>query len=85
MIELKATSKGNHTTLEFKIRGTAEEIGLETAHIVTELPERLLEECYPAFLIMKDKFEEIAEEARQKCMDSLRVKAGQEDQDGKRN
>ena len=84
MIELKATSKGDHTTLEVKIRGTAEEIGIETAHIVTKLPERLLEECHPAFLIMREHVEQIAEEVRQECMD-LRVKVEQEATDGKRN
>lgn len=67
MIEIKAKTRGDHTVLEVSIKGTAEEIGIETAHIVTQLPELLLEECHPAFKVMQDKVREISEEVCKEC------------------
>lgn len=72
MIELKAKTRGDTTTLDISIKGTAEEIGIETAHIVTKLPERLLEECHPAFKVMQCKVLEISEEVRKECEDRLK-------------
>jgi len=72
MIEIKAKTRGDHTVLEVSIQGTAEEIGIETAHIVTKLPERLLEECHPAFKVMQGKVLEISEEVRKECEERLK-------------
>lgn len=83
MIEIKAKTRGDHTVLEISIKGTAEEIGIETAHIVTKLPERLLEECRPAFKVMQGKVLEISEEVRKECEDRLIKEL--EEQDDKRN
>ena len=83
MIELKAKTRGDHTVLEISIKGTAEEIGIETAHIVTKLPERLLDECRPAFKVMQSKVLEISEEVRKECEDRLIKEL--EEQDDKRN
>ena len=78
MIELKASTIGDMTTLEVSIKGTAEEIGLETAHIVTKLPERLLEECHPAFVIMQDKVKEISEEVRREFEEKIMMNLTEE-------
>ena len=72
MIEIKAKTRDDHIVLEVSIHGTAEEVGIETAHIVTKLPERLLEECHPAFKVMQGKVLEISEEVRKECEERLK-------------
>ena len=85
MIEIKARTRGDTTELEVHISGSAEEIGLETAHIVTQLPEQLLEKCYPGFLIMKDKVKEISEDVRKECVKNKLKEMETEERDAKRN
>lgn len=80
MIEIKAKTRGDVTELDIHISGDAEEIGLETAYIVTKLPEQLLEKAEPAFHIMRAKTVEMTEtlakeiESRQENTEENNVK-----------
>lgn len=63
MIEIKAKTRGDETVLDIHMSGSDEEIGLELAHIVTKVPQELLERNREAFLVMRSKTAEIAEKA----------------------
>ena len=87
MIEINAitTEDGADTSINVHMKGTADEIGLEMAYIVTKLPERLLEENALAFYIMRNKVKELAEASHEKLKDRLRKEMEQEEQYGELN
>ena len=53
MIKVTAKTVGDHTELDVHMEGSAMELGIEMASIVTQLPRELLEKCEPAFHIMR--------------------------------
>lgn len=52
MIKITAKTVVDHTELDVHMEGSAMELGVEMASIVTKLPRELLEKCEPAFHIM---------------------------------
>lgn len=53
MIKVTAKTVGDHTELDVRMEGSAMEIGVEMAQIVTKLPEQLIEKCKPAYHVMR--------------------------------
>lgn len=53
MIKVTAKTVGDHTELDVHMEGSAMELGVEVASIVTKLPEELIEKCEPAFHVMR--------------------------------
>lgn len=53
MIKVTAKTVGDHTELDVHMEGSAMELGIEVASIVTNLTRELIEKCEPAFHIMR--------------------------------
>ena len=53
MIKVTAKTVGDHTELDVHMEGSAMELGVGVASIVTKLPRELIEKCEPAFHIMR--------------------------------
>lgn len=80
MIEVKAERVDSETTrLEITIEGTAYELGIEAARIVTGLPEHLLKNADPAFYIMRSAVKTISENLEEEYKE---LKIMEEDNDG---
>ncbi len=77
MIKVTAKTVDDHTELDVHMEGSAMEIGIEVARIVTNLPRELLERCEPAFHIMKAVF--VGE------TEAVRAKIREAEADGKDN
>lgn len=64
MIKVTAKTVGDHTELDVHMEGSAMELGVEVASIVTMLPMELIEKCEPAFHIMRAVLVDEAEAVR---------------------
>ena len=77
MIKVTAKTVGDHTELDVHMEGSAMELGIEVASIVTKLPGELLEKCEPAFLVMRASM--VSD------MDEMMAKKHKDETDGKDN
>ena len=77
MIKVTAKTVGDHTELDVHMEGSAMELGVEMASIVSKLPEQLIEKCEPAFHIMRASM--ISE------MDEMMARMHKDETDGKDN
>ena len=87
MIEIKAKTggAGSYTEVDIHLRGSAAEIGLEAAYILTQLPLQLIEKNRQAFAVMSKKMKEITEATHEKYMDNIRKEENKEGNNGQCN
>lgn len=77
MIKVTAKKVGDRTELDVRMEGSAMELGVEVASIVTKLPEQLIEKCEPAFHVMRASM--VSE------MEAFRAEIREAEADGKDN
>ena len=65
MIEIKAKTGGDETTLELTVKGSAKDIGREAAEILINFPISLQDNAPLAFIVMKKEFAERVHGARE--------------------
>ena len=66
MIEIKAKNNGEDTDISIRIEGKGTRIAKEAAIILVELPKQLIEADPKLFHAMKETFQHIAKEAKEK-------------------
>lgn len=69
MINIKCINRGEAVELQLEIQGSAKDIGIEAAEIVTVMPKVLLEECEPGFHIMKDAIGKMSKEIEKEIVE----------------
>ncbi len=80
MIEVKAERIDSETTrLEITLEGTAYDLGIEAARIVTGLPEHLIKNAEMAFYVMRSSVRAISEELVEEYKELVTM---EEDNDG---
>ena len=77
MIKVTAETVGNPVELDVHMEGSSMELGVEMATIVTKLPKEMLEQCEPAFHVMRAAM--VSE------MDHMITKMHKDEADGKDN
>ena len=81
MIKVTAETVGNHVELDAHMEGSAMELGVEMASIVTRLPEELIGKCKPAFHVMRAAMVS----AMVSEMDEMMAKMHKDETDGEDN
>lgn len=77
MIKVTAKTVGDRTELDVHMEGSAMELGVEVATIVSLLPKKLIDDCEPAFHVMRAAM--VSE------MDEMMAKMHKDETDGKDN